>query len=292
MKLTVIIPCYNAAEYLPDQLKALAQQSWSEPWELLLVNNRSTDNSVAIARSFQAQLPNLRIVNAFERQGQPYALNTGIREARGDSVAFCDADDVVGDGWLAAMGKALEQHKFVACRMETESLNLEWLQASRGNSQLEELPKIWYPPFLTHAGGGTLGIRRDLCAEIGDLDEGFPCLHDTDYCFRIQLKGVELHFVPDAVMHIRFRDSLGGIYSQARNYARFNVKLAKRYRPHLAKSLKDRLRPWVRYTRNWIDQLRLLPQARHPMTRGKWVWALGWQVGRLQGSLKYRVPPV
>lgn len=292
MKLSVIIPCYNAEEFLAEQLEALAGQSWDEPWEVLLVNNRSTDRSVAIARGFQERLPDLRIVDAFERQGQPYALSTGIREARGESVAFCDADDVVGAGWVAAMGTALAQHEFVACRMDTERLNCDWLQRSRGNSQAEELPVIWYPPYLPHAGGGTLGIRRALCLEIGDLDDGFPCLHDTDYCFRIQQRGVELHFVPEAVMHIRFRDSLGDIYRQARNYAIYNVKLAKRYRQPLGKSLKDLLRPWVRFARKWLRQLRQLPQTRDRVMRGKWFWTLGWQVGRLKGSLRYRVPPV
>jgi glycosyltransferase involved in cell wall biosynthesis len=292
MKLSVIIPCYNAADTISDQLDAMVNQEWSEPWEVVVVNNRSTDLSMSIVRSYQKLLPNLRIIDAFEQQGQPYALNTGIKAALGESVAFCDSDDVVGEGWIAAMGEALAMHEFVACRMDTEKLNSEWLQQSRGNSQLEDLPSIWYPPFMLHAGGGTLGIRRSLCLEVGEFDAGLPCLHDTDYCFRIQQRGVALHFVPEAVMHIRFRDSLLDIYRQARNYAKYNVKLSKRHRPIIAQTVKDLLRPWVRYFRKWVRQARLLPLARNRVTRGKWVWSLGWQVGRLQGSLRHRVPPV
>lgn len=292
MKLSVIIPCYNAADTISEQMEALAEQSWTEPWEVVLVNNRSTDNSVAIVRSYRDRLPGLKIVDAFERQGQPYALSTGIKAASGESVAFCDSDDVVGEGWVAAMGNALAKHEFIASRMDTEKLNSDWLQQSRGNSQSDELPVIWYPPHMKHAGGGTLGIRRSLCLEVGDFDDGLPCLHDTDYCFRIQQKGVELQFVPEAVMHIRFRDSLLDIYRQARNYAKYNVKLSKRYREPLEMNIKSLLRPWVRYLRKWIRQVRLIPQLRNKVTRGKWFWSLGWQVGRLQGSLIHRVPPV
>jgi glycosyltransferase involved in cell wall biosynthesis len=292
MKLSVVIPCYNAADSIADQLEALSNQSWSEPWEVVVVNNRSTDNSVAIANTYQERLPSLRIVDAFEQQGQPYALNMGIKAAIGESVAFCDSDDVVGEGWVAAMGDALAMHEFVACRMDTERLNSEWLQTSRGNSQLEELPVIWFPPFMTHAGGGTLGVRRSLCLDVGDFDDGLPCLHDTDYCFRIQQRGVNLHFVPEAVMHIRFRDSLLDIYRQARNYAKYSIKLSKRHRQPLEKNLKGLLRPWVRYLRKWVRQIRLMPQVLNNETRGKWFWSLGWQVGRLQGSLLHRVPPV
>ena len=292
MKLSVIIPCYNAEDTISEQLEALAGQKWCELWEVIVVNNRSTDNSMAVVAKFQEKIPNLRVVDAFDRQGQPYALSTGIKAAQGDAVAFCDADDIVSPNWVSAMGDALSEHDFVACRMDTETLNADWLQQSRGNSQLTELPKIWYPPFMLHAGGGTLGIRRSICEKIGDFDDLLPCLHDTDYCFRIQANGTPFHFVPEAVMKIRFRVSLLDIYRQARNYAKYNVLLAKRYRPVEQKSLKDKLRPWKRTVTKWIRQVMMLPMLRSKKSRGKWVWTLGWQVGRIQGAIKYRTIPV
>jgi glycosyltransferase involved in cell wall biosynthesis len=100
MKLSVVIPCYNAESTIEEQLDALADQHWIEPWEVVVANNRCTDNSIAIVRSYQSKIPNLRIVDASERQGQPYALNIGAEAALGEALAFCDADDVVGEGWL------------------------------------------------------------------------------------------------------------------------------------------------------------------------------------------------
>ena len=64
MKLSVIIPCYNAARTIADQLDALASQQCSEPWEILIVNNRSTDNTVEIVEGYSQRLPNLRITEA------------------------------------------------------------------------------------------------------------------------------------------------------------------------------------------------------------------------------------
>lgn len=284
MKLSVIIPCYNAANTIADQLEALAGQHWSEPWEVIVADNGSTDESMVIVKQYRERLPNLRIVDASARQGQPYALNVGARAAVGDALAFCDADDVVGSGWVAAMGKALSKYDFVACRFDIERLNVPWVQKSRGNPQPDGIQKYDYPPYLPHAGGGSLGVKRSLHETIGGFDETLPILHDTDYCWRLQLAGTELHFVPDAVIHVRYRDTLGGIYRQARGYAEYNVLLYKRYRPLGMPELS-----WKTGVKAWVRLLRRLSRIRSKESLARWVWQSGWSMGRLQGSIKHRV---
>ena len=288
MKLTIIVPCYNAEETLADQLDALAVQEWSEPWETIIVNNGSTDSSREIAWQYEGKIPNYRVVDAFERQGQPYALNRGVEEALGDSVAFADADDQIGTSWVAAMGSALQTHDFVACRIELEKLNKpEWIMG-RGHTQVNGLQKIWYPPYFLHAGGGTLGVKRHLHQAVDGFDENFPILHDTDFCFKVQMMGIKLHFVPDAVMHVRYRNSMGGVYRQSRGYARYNVLLAKKYR----NSAQLVFNPWAQYMQDWYKLVKYMLKAKNPSGRAKLVWQLGRQMGRLEGVVKYHSKPV
>ena len=187
MKLSVVIPCYNGADTLGVQLEALANQHWPEPWEVIVLDNRSTDGSRQIAERYKERLPKLRVVDASARQGQPFALNVGVEAATGEAVAFCDADDEVSSGWVAAMGEALSRHDFVACSVDIEKLNPPWAVAARGYPQRDGLQKAWYPPYLLHAGGGTLGVKRSLHAMVGGFDEALPYLHDTDFCFKLQL---------------------------------------------------------------------------------------------------------
>ena len=78
------------------QLEALANQSWPEAWEI-------------------TQLLHLRLVDSSDRPGASHARNVGARAATAPALAFCDADDEVGPGWVAAMGNALVRHDFVAC---------------------------------------------------------------------------------------------------------------------------------------------------------------------------------
>ena len=129
----------------------------------------------------------------------------GAAAAGGDAFLFCDADDEVAPGWLAALGRALAVHEFVACRYDNEKLNPAWVQRTHLNPQREGLTAYDYPPFLPHAGGGGLGVRRTVHEAVGGFDESLPALEDTDYCWRIQLAGHGFHFAPDAVVNIRHR---------------------------------------------------------------------------------------
>lgn len=281
MKLSVIIPCYNAAATIGETLDALARQSWSEPWEILVVNNRSTDDSMVIVEEYQKRMPNLHTVEARARQGQPHALNVGVNAALGEAVAFCDADDVVGEGWVAAMGAALAQHDFVAGRMETATLNQSWVCQSRGRPQADGLQVYKYPPYLPHAGGGTIGFKRALFDTYGGFDEEtFRILHDTDFCWRLQRAGVQLHFVPEAVMHIRFRTTLSGMYRQAKAYGAENVLLYQRYRQYDMPPLT-----WKHSVDAWLQLVRQVPRIRSKAALARWIWRYGWRVGRLQSSV-------
>jgi glycosyltransferase involved in cell wall biosynthesis len=69
LKLSAIVACYNAAGTLGMQIEAIAAQSWRGQWEVVVVDNRSTDNSVRIACEYQRKMPRLRIVEAREKQG-------------------------------------------------------------------------------------------------------------------------------------------------------------------------------------------------------------------------------
>lgn len=290
MKLSVVIPCYNAGNTIGIQLEALANQNWNELWEVIIVNNRSTDDSMKIAERFRNRFPQMRIVDASAKQGRPYAYNVGAAAAQGDSICFCDADDEVAPGWLAAMGEALSKYLFVACRVDIQKLNAPWLYAAIAEHPQEKgLMKIDYPPYLFHAGCGTIGIKRLLHEAIGGFDESFPVLQETDYCFKFQLAGVKMYFVPYAVLHIRFRTKLTEIYRQGREWAEYNVKLYNKYRILYGKEIQQ---PWKLYLLKWKKIIKQIPRIRGKREIASMIWELSWQIGKLQGSIKYRSHPV
>ncbi len=284
MKLSIIIPCFNTEKCIGDQLESLASQRWNKPWEIIVSNNGSTDGTLSILERYKIKLPNLRIVESSDRRGAAHARNVGALAANGEALVFCDADDVVGLNWLTAIGEALQKHDFVASRFDIEKLNDPWIKTIRGKGQQKELMIYENPPYLTHAGGSGLGVKRALHEAVGGFNESMSVLEDTDYCWRIQLSGTDLHFVPTAVVHIRFKNKLGNIFRQAFSWGLGNVFIYKKYR---LMGMPDY--DWRSGVRVWKTILKQFPRIRNKANLSEWIWKFAWRIGRLIGCCKYRV---
>lgn len=282
--LSVVIPCFDAADTLGEQLEALAGQRWDGPWEVLVADNGSTDGSVAVAEGFRDRLPGLRVVDASGRRGPGHARNRGAAEARGDALLFTDADDRVGEGWLAGMARALAAHDFVAARYDATRLNPEAVARSRTNPQEHGLIPYDYPLFLPHAGGSSLGVKRSLHEAVGGFAEDLPALEDTDYCWRIQLAGTPLVAAPEAVVHIRYEAAAGGLFRQSFRFGVYNVLLYARYRGRGMPRL-----PVIAGLARWAKLVLTAPRVLLPSARAAWLGQLGWRLGRLWGCLRFRV---
>lgn len=288
MRLSVIIPCFNVVDSIATQLEALANQQWSEPWEVIVSDNGSIDGSMEVVKKYESRLPNLRIVDASARRGRGYARNVGVKFSRGESLAFCDADDEVAPGWLSVMGEAVSKYHFVACRIDVYKLSPLWVASIRNHAQASGLQTKGAPPALCHAGGGTIAVKRRLHDEVGGFDESFVRHQDTDYCWKIQLTGAQLHFVPDTVVHVRQRETLMENYRQAFGWGEYRVLLYRKYR-HLGMpkcTWKHEITVWTNLLRGFI---RNAPRIRSRGDLLPWCWAFGERLGRLKGSMKYRV---
>src|SRR3954447_16831500 len=284
-KLSVVIPCLNAASTLGVQLEALTRQSWPGGWEVIVADNGSTDGSREIVESYRGRLPGLELVDASNRRGQAHARNLGAAAATGDALLFCDADDEVAPGWMEALGRALEVHEFVACRYDNEKLNPAWVRRTHLNPQKDGLTAYDYPPFLPHAGGGGLGVRRPVHEAVGGFDESLPALEDTDYCWRIQLAGHGFHFAPDAVVNIRHRHDPRSIFRQGVSYGRHHVLIYSRYRPRGMPRLG--VLPGVLRWGMLLLKTPVMLLTREGRSRS--LWQMGWRLGRIQGCFVYGV---
>jgi GT2 family glycosyltransferase len=285
VNLSVVIPTFNGAETLGEQLDALATQDWRGPLEVIVSDNGSTDDTRAVVESYAERFPSLIFVDSSDVPGVSYARNVGAAAATGDYLLFCDCDDKVGDGWLKAMATALERHPFVAARYEHRQLNPAWTRASYGEPQRDELSAP--PSFLPFGFGGSLGVRRDIHFNVGGFDVAFFPFQadDVDYCYRIQLSGTPIHFVRSAVVHYRHRLRLGEIFRAFRGYGSGWPTLLKHYSPYGMQRPSQ-----LRALASWLLLASSLPlYLRTPERRALWVSRLGWKIGRLQGSVSGRL---
>jgi GT2 family glycosyltransferase len=206
---TVVLCVRDGEGTLARQLAALRAQDYDDVWELVLVDNGSTDGTYELIRASTAVLPRCRVL-VEPRVGLNFARNRAIEAGRAAKVALCDADDEVSPQWLRRMVEALDRFDVVGGALETH-----------------ELPNSLGRPY---AVGANLAFRREVWEAIGGFDARFAggC-DETDFCLRAQDAGYTIGFDPRAVVHYRLRADLSGIARQHFDYGRGEERLlAKR----------------------------------------------------------------
>lgn len=269
-EVSIVIPARNASSTIEYQLESLAAQTYRGNWELIVVDNGSTDPTRSAVERFAGRLP-VRVVDASEEVGINRARNVGVRSSRGDLIAVCDADDICAPTWLQALVNGLESFDIVGGALDETALNRPTTQAWRPGRPTHRLPVAL--GYLPYAIGANLGFHRPVWEDVGGFDENAARgATEIDFCWRAQEAGYELGYVAEAVVHYRLRTSLAGTAVQAYWYGRGDVRLA-------------RSRHLPRPVRHPIS--RLLEPPNEPNVR--W-WQ--WMPGRLSYAAGYAVGTV
>jgi glycosyltransferase involved in cell wall biosynthesis len=280
---SVVMPVLNGAATLPQQLEALAGQSYRGPWELVVADNGSTDATADVVREWTGKLPCLRLVDASGRMSTNHARNVGAVAAQGELLAFCDADDVATPGWLAAIVDALGSYDLVGGRLDDEALNDPVSRAWRMSPDPDGLPSALY--FRPYATSANLGVRAEVLRALGGWNEEFVRGGtEVEFCWRAQLAGYRLGYAPDAVMQYRYRATRWAFAYQLYRYGRAEVQLYRAFR------YRGVPRPSVyRAGRAWAWTLVHLPDLLRSRThQGRWLRTAAFRVGRLDGSVRFR----
>jgi glycosyltransferase involved in cell wall biosynthesis len=283
-ELTMIVTARNRADLVEDALASLAEQVWDGgDWDVVLVDNDSTDHTLEILARWADKMPvPARVVTATGRHDPSHARNVGVASTDAASVAFVDDDDVLAPGYVAAIGAALRDHELVGARHEHALLSDATMARYRGSFQTEELGEIFGVPMVS---GGGLACRRSLWLE---LEGQRPAIgyggEDADFSLRAAGRGVVAAFVPGAVYHVRLRPGLRSSFRQGRRFGATRVLLYRRFRDQTG----ARPVPLRRLLRVWAGLVLRVPTVRQGGPRLVWTWQLGRRIGHLQGSLTHR----
>lgn len=213
MKISVIICTYNRSRYLADALASLraSRVPDSVDWEVLVVDNNSTDGTRAVAEQF-AQSDPTHFRYLFEpAQGKSHALNRGVRESGADILAFTDDDVKVDPEWLQNLTEPLRAGAYAGAGGRTFAMSAfsapRWLAVEapfalaplalfdRGDRELE----LREAPF-----GNNMAFRREMFAKYGwfitDLLKR-PVSEDSEFGERLIAGGERLCYRPSAVLY-------------------------------------------------------------------------------------------
>jgi glycosyltransferase involved in cell wall biosynthesis len=274
--ISVVVPVLDGLPWLEEQLAALCAQECSEPWEIVVADNGSADGTVEVVRSWVPRCARLRVVDASGQAGPAAARNVGARAAVGELLAFCDADDVVGPGWLGAIVQSLTSADVVGGVFDMTSLN-------GGGPGRPSRPATWQMGFLPAGLSSNLGVQRSIFEEAGGFSEDLQVGEDVDLCWRLQLAGHRFAVAPDAVVAKREHERLRRVFLRALSYGRSGPLLYRRYR---AAGARRQLWPAARSI-GWL--VVAVVRLGDPGVRRSWARAAGMRLGRLVGSFEHGV---
>lgn len=279
--LSVIVPVRDEERWIDEQLSALAAQRTDLAWEVIVVDDGSTDGTRERVLRWVGRVPNLRLVSGPGR-GIGAARNEGARTAAADRLAFCDGDDVVGSAWVDHMACALSDHAHVTGPVDLHRLNppaRTW--GDHPDAWLRRLPRSGFVPY---AMGCNLGIRRDVLDTNGGFDEGLRTGEDKALSWRLKVEvGIDVHFELGALVHRRLRHGAWAAFRQHLHYGGGAPCLYQRFRPHgmrrssVVEAARDA---------GWL----VLAAPRLVIGRDRYRWAetAGLRLGRLSGSVRHR----
>ena len=97
--ISVIMPLYNNEKYVEESIQSVINQTYTD-WELLIINDASTDNSLQIAEKLAKTDNRIKLINLKENKGVSHARNLGIKESKGEYISFLDSDDLWDKAFL------------------------------------------------------------------------------------------------------------------------------------------------------------------------------------------------
>ncbi len=185
---SIVIPAYNEEDYIGLCLQSLAWQKTDYKFEVIVIDNNSTDKTAKIAESFKDKL-NIRVVLE-TMQGRGIARWRGFEEAKGEVIFSTDADTILPENWIERFMKYFENEKVVAvtslCNIDEPSTIdkavFKFFQLLANEGHRIALGHYWLSGF-------SYAIRRETYLKAGKIDKNLDALDDIELGNRVKKLG-------------------------------------------------------------------------------------------------------
>ena len=216
---SIVVATRNRASLLPHCLRSLATQTTEVPFEVIVVDNGSTDTTQNDVQEWIRRDERFRLLEE-PKVGHSYAKNAGLRDARGELVLFTDDDVVVPDGWIATYVRFFDSHRplrglaggpvlpiahdlssWPRWLSRSATADLPRLYCGSEERKLSDLDWLW---------GGNMAARITYLREVGGFDENLGhsggergTFEDIELADRLRTLGGEVWYCPEAIVYHR-----------------------------------------------------------------------------------------
>lgn len=290
IRLSLIVATFNRSEQLLTTLLSVAQQSHTaEEWECIVVDNNSKDDTRSVVEKFISEHPTQNFRYKFvEEQGLSFARNGGIREAKGDIVAFIDDDErIVADfvsayielfdlhpDAMSAGGEIIAEYPFGRPRWMSRYAEKPIANPMSFGSHIRLFPKGLIP------GGGNMAVRRKALDIVGLFDTSLGRTgksltggEESDLFERMAEQEMACYYVPRAVMyHIIPKEKLSLDYFRRLNFNNGRSQLRRAELHHRTPML------YIKECAKWVATLLLC--LVHRPAQSRYLLTMRYQISR------------
>jgi succinoglycan biosynthesis protein ExoA len=236
--ITVIVPVRNEAAGLGSLLPELMSQSYDpRRFEVIVADGRSTDDTRAIVSCFQAEHPQVRLVDN-PQEWSSAGRNAAIRAARGDLIVLVDGHCELHNSHYLAELASVFQESGADCvgRPQPQEIALatplqQAIAAARASwlghnpaSYIYSTVDRFVPPASV-----AVAYRRQVFETVGLFDESFDACEDVEFNHRVEKAGFRCFFTPRVAVHYHPRTTLTGLSRQLSRYGRGRVRLLRKF---------------------------------------------------------------
>lgn len=254
---SVICPVYNDPGGIRTTIRSLLAQKYpSDRFEIIIVDNDSTDHTRAVAAELCRHHEHATVVDETTTQSSYAARNTGIRYQTGELLAFVDSDVVVEPTWLSDLVAAFDRTEadYLGCRVESFLPEGGTTLVGRYNT-VTNFPVKFYLERRQYAPTCALAVRRPVVEDVGPFDGRLVSGGDVEFGQRVASAGYTQTFAEDVVVYHPARTS-------------FTNYLAKHFRIGRGKEQLFQLPDLETSSRPLLTLRNVLPP--HPLTfRGR-----------------------
>jgi glycosyltransferase involved in cell wall biosynthesis len=205
LKISLIIPCYNSELTINRCIESALSQSLAF-FEIIIVDNNSTDKTLMIAKSFEK----IKVLKC-SIQGASASRNVGWREATGDYIAFIDDDVVLSKTWHFHILKLLDDKSIVAAQSKiiptSKANDNKWIHKYRIDRKYKKTNSTWIELDLanniTAINTAACVYKKDILIKLNGFEESLFRLEDTDLAIKARYLG-QLASCDKAIAHVYF----------------------------------------------------------------------------------------
>ena len=197
--ITVVLPTYNGSKYIRNSIDSIIAQTYDN-WELIIVNDCSTDNTPVIVADYADKDPRIRVISNEVNKKLPASLNVGFSEARGELLTWTSDDNAYHDDAFRKMVDALNDNEDVD--LVYSDFELIDTEGNHTGSVIEPEPEELK---INNCVGACFLYRRSIAEKIGQYDTKLFLAEDYEYWLRVFLNGTVVH-ISDSLYDYRLHE--------------------------------------------------------------------------------------